>query len=394
MPKMPENVKMNASTETQTEIARLRDELRRGTRIIALSGLTSISAKSYVLSNLQAEINKTLVIITDSNRELETWENDLEFFNSKFQIPNSKLDEQSGIRNLESGILTLPSFEIDIYSAISPHAETLERRALALWNLSKNQPDFVLTSAKSLITKILSPKEMRKLGAALKRDEDFPLENLIEKLTASGYVREEPLKNVGEFSVRGGIVDVWSPDAENPVRLEFFGDTIDSIREFDAETQLSIRQLKEISIAPMREFAATPQDFKDWAFFAKERFADERFARNLKDRTQFAEEGETFNGWEFLLSLTNPRTSSLFDYLENCVLVIDEPTTIELHLGEFYENLSRRYAEICQVDEIGLEPDELFLSVEELRKNLDANRRIELRSLGLSASETDEDFTL
>ena len=57
--------------------------------------------------------------------------------------------------------------------------------------------------------------------------------------------------------MRGGIVDVWSPDAENPVRIEFFGDTVDSIREFDAETQLSTNQLKEISLAPMREFAAT-----------------------------------------------------------------------------------------------------------------------------------------
>ncbi|MEK7724541.1 MAG: hypothetical protein AAB336_09355, partial [Acidobacteriota bacterium] len=238
---------MNFSSETQTEFARLRDELKRGTRIISLSGLTSISAKSYLLSQLQAETKKTLVVITDSNRELETFENDLDFFQS--QTPNSK-----------TPILTIPSFEIDVYSRISPHAETLERRALALWYLSKNQPGFVLTSAKSLVTRILSPSEMQKLGVILKRDEDFAPEKLVEKLIASGYVREEPLKNVGEFSVRGGIVDVWSPDAENPLRIEFFGDTVDSIREFDAETQLSIGQLKEISLAPMREFAATPDD--------------------------------------------------------------------------------------------------------------------------------------
>lgn len=381
---------MNPSTETNNEIVRLRGELKRGTRIIALSGLTSISAKSYVLKQLQKELGKTLVIVTDSNRELETWEIDLEFWSRESGVEGREKDK-SAFR-LPPSAIVLPSFETDIYSAISPHAETLERRALALWNLSKAKSNFVLTSAKSLITKVLSPVEMQKLGANLKRDEDFPLEKLVEKLMAGGYVREEPLKNVGEFSVRGGIVDVWSPDAENPVRLELFGDTIDSIREFDADTQLSIGQLKEISLAPMREFAATPQDLKDWTFFAKDRFADARFARNLKDRTQFAEEGETFNGWEFLISLTNPRTSSLFDYLEDCVLVIDEPTTIELHLSEFYENLERRYAEISKVDEIGLEPNALFLSVAELRKNLDENRRIELRSLGLSASETDEDF--
>jgi transcription-repair coupling factor (superfamily II helicase) len=385
---------MIPATETRTEFSQLLSEINSGTKLVCLSGLTSISAKSYVLTELKKYTKKTLVIVTDSNRELETWENDLEFFDSKFQISNFKLNEekQSGILNLKSEILTIPSYETDVYSRISPHAETLGRRALALWNLLKQQPNFVLTSAKSLITKVLSPQEINKLGVVLVRDKDFSLDKLIEKLVACGYVREEPLKNIGEFSMRGGIIDVWSPDAENPVRIEFFGDTVDSIREFDAETQLSIAQLKEISIAPMREFSATPNDLKDWAFFAKDRFSDERFARNLKDRTQFAEEGETFNGWEFLINLTFPKTYSLFDYLKNSILVIDEPSTIELHLSEFYENLERRFAEICEIDEIGLEPNELFLTVEELRKKLDECKRIELRSLGISAGETDADF--
>lgn len=365
---------MNPSSETQNEISNLSREIKRGTKVISLSGLTSISAKSFILSKLQKEIGKTLVIVTDSNRELETWENDLEFFHS--------------------AIISLPSFEMDVYTAISPHAETLERRALALWQLSTQMPNFIVTSAKSLVTKLFSPLEMQNLGATLKRDEDFPPEKLVEKLTGCGYVREEPLKNIGEFSVRGGIIDVWSPDAENPVRIEFFGDTIDSIREFDAETQLSIGQLKEISLAPMREFSATPNDLKDWAFFAKDRFADEKFARNLKDRTQFAEEGETFNGWEFLINLLFPKNSSLFNYLKNCILVIDEPTVVELHLSEFYENLARRYAEISEVDEIGLEPKELFLTAEELRTNLGRFTRLELRALGKISSETDEDFSV
>jgi transcription-repair coupling factor (superfamily II helicase) len=370
---------MTPLTEIQPEILSLRDEIRRGTKVISLSGLTSISAKSFVLNKLQAETKKTFVIITDSNRELETWENDLVFF-------------QSPIANHQTPILTLPAFESDVYSSLSPHAETLEQRALALWNLSKSQPGFVITSAKSLITRVLPPAEMQKLGAVLKRDEDFPPEDLIEKLAAGGYAWEEPLQSVGDFSVRGGIVDVWSPDAENPVRIEFFGDTVDSIREFDTETQLSINQLKEISLAPMREFSANAKDLKDWAFFARERFADERFARNLKDRTQFADEGETFPGWEFLISLSMQRSASLFDYLKDGVLVIDEPSVIELHLSECYEGFERRFREINEIDEIGLAPDELFLSVEELREKLTRWPRIEIRALGRMAGETDEDF--
>jgi len=217
---------MNFAAETITEIARLREEIKRGTRVVSLSGLTSIAAKAFVFSELKQSAAQTFVIVTDSNKDSDTWECDLEFFSSRFQtsdskfkIQNSKLIE-SGVRNLESeiwnlksGILTLPSFESDIYANVSPHAETLEKRALALWNLTQTKPDFLILSAKSLITKTLAPNAVKSLGAHLKRDADFAPELLIEKLVASGYVREEPLKSVGELSVRGGILDVWSPDA-------------------------------------------------------------------------------------------------------------------------------------------------------------------------------------
>jgi transcription-repair coupling factor (superfamily II helicase) len=178
-----------------------------------------------------------------------------------------------------------------------------------------------------------------------------------------------------------------------PVRIEFFGDTVDSIREFDAETQLSTEQLKETSIAPMREFSATAKDFRDWTFFARERFADEKFTRTLKDRTQFAKEGEDFSGWEFLFPLVNPRESSVFDFLENYVLIFDEPSIIEQSLSAFYEKLDNRFVEITEAGEIGLEPQELFLSSEELRGKFSAQQRVELRALGRTAAKTDEEFS-
>jgi transcription-repair coupling factor (superfamily II helicase) len=370
---------MSFPAETKDELKALRDEIKRGTRVISLSGLTSIASKAFVLSRLQAETQKTFVVVTDSNKETETFECDLDFF-------------QSQIANRKSQISTLPAFDSDIYASVSPHAETLEKRALALWNLTRSKPDFLILPAKSLITKTLAPNEIKNLGAILKRDEDFPPEELIEKLVASGYVREEPIKNIGEFSVRGGILDVWSPTSDAPVRIEFFGDTVDSIREFDAETQLSIGQLKEISVAPMREFAATSRDFRDWSFFARERFADEKFTRALLDRTQFSDEGEDFSGWEFLFPLVQPRASSVFDFLSECVFVVDEPTIIENSLSGFYENLERHFAEIIEAGEIGLAPDELFLSGEDLRGKFEAKQRLELRALGRTAARTDEEF--
>ncbi len=369
---------MSFGIETSKEIERINEEVRLGSRVISLGGITSIAAKAFVLSRIQAETGKQFVIVTDSNKELEAWESDLDFW-----------------RNTnKSKIVSLPSFETDIYSGVSPHAETQEHRALALWRLAREKAGFVLLSAKSLITRTHSPAQVLELGAVLRRDEDFAPEKLVEKLVSAGYVREEPLSNIGQFSVRGGIVDVWSPDSPDPLRIEFFGDTVDSIRTFDAETQLSTEQLKEVLIAPMREFSASPLDLKDWSFFARETFTDERFARNLKDRTDFADEGETFSGWEFLFPLVKPFGGDIFDYLKDCIFVIDEPQLIEQHLSNIYETAERRLTEIMNADDIGLELHYLFLKPSELQKHLAEASRIELRSLGKIAAATDEEFAL
>src|SRR5438067_2815915 len=218
---------MAALPKSENEDVRLRDEIVRGTRVVSISGLTSIAAKALVLTRLQADTGKTFVVVSDSNPEMEAWTCDLEFFQSK-------------VENQKSKIISLPSFETDPYSGTSPHAETQERRALTLWYLTNEQPDFLVLPARSLISRVVPRQQIQALGGELKLNSDFPLENLLEKFVAAGYVREEPLNNIGQFSVRGGIVDVWSPNMANPVRLEFFGDTVDSIRAFDIDTQLSV----------------------------------------------------------------------------------------------------------------------------------------------------------
>ena len=363
------------------EFDKVKGEIEKGTRVISLSGLTSVAAKACLLTKLQAETRKNFAVVTESNAELETWQADLEFFQSDSQSPKSQ-------------IVSLPSFETDPYSGVSPHAETQERRALALWQLQHAKSDLVVLSARSLIQRTVTPEEIAALGCILIRDKDFAPEKLIETLFAGGYVREEPLFGPGQFSVRGGIVDVWSPDADAPVRIEFFGDTVESIRAFDPETQLSTGQLKEIAVAPMREFAVSTQDLKDWAFFARERFGDDKFHRNLKDRTDFADEGETFSGWEFLIPLTKPLGSTVFDHLSDCVFVIDEPAAVEHTLTGFYEHVSNNFDAITESGEVGLEPKDLFLTPEELRTGLETALSVELRALGRTAAGTDEEFSV
>jgi transcription-repair coupling factor (superfamily II helicase) len=372
------------------ELRRLVAEVRGGARVISVGGLTSGAARALVLAALQRETRMRLAVVVEASRNLEQWDRDLCFWSEALSRRGDNEGERGGAK---AEVLTLPASESDPYAGASPHAETLERRALTLWRLAQGQGDFVLLTARALARRTVKPEQLRAAGATLRRDEDHAPEELIELLLASGYVREDPIGAVGEFSLRGGILDVWSPGQERPVRVEFFGDTVDSIREFDPETQLSIAQLQRIEIVPMREYALGADDFRLWAELARERWADERYARALSDRTVYAEEGETFAGWEWLVPLVHSTPASAFDYLQReTVFVVDEPAALETFLGNTYETLSARYAEMEAADEIGLRPDELYLTAEELRAAVGSVPRVELRTLGRAAAATDERF--
>ena len=376
----------------QSALARVADsahdqlvaEIRRGTRVISISGLVSEPARAMALAALQRDTGKSFAIVTQSNRDLETWERDLRFWYCAL----------NGKDLSDKNVLLLPASESDPYAGSSPHAETLEQRALTLWQIARGAPDFVLLTARALARKTVAPAAIARGGAVLKRDEDHSPEELVEGLIASGYMREDPVGAIGEFSIRGGILDVWSPGRPAPVRIEFFGDTVESIREFDPETQLSTTQLATAEIAPMRELSVNSGDFRLWAEFARERWSDSRYSRALMDRTVFADEGESFTGWEWLVPLVVERNSTIFDYLKDTVFVIDEPAGIEAHLADVYQTLADRFAEADAADDIALAPEELYLTVETLREKLDATRRLELRTLGRAAAQTDQAIAL
>src|SRR5688572_8570688 len=128
---------MNASVRENGEVARLVREIRSGNRVVSISGLTSPAAKAYVLVQAQAAAAKSFVVVTDSNSTLDTFECDLDFWRAQTSgsVAESSGESRFSTRNLRSAILGLPSFETDVYSGVSPHAETEERRAMTLWRL-------------------------------------------------------------------------------------------------------------------------------------------------------------------------------------------------------------------------------------------------------------------
>ena len=395
---------LQATLQTVIDSAEFRsvlDQIRGGARIVSISGLVAAPGRALVLAALQRETDRQFALVVPAQRDLESWERDISFWYCALR----------GVSQCEDSVVILPASESDPYAGGSPHAETLERRALALWRLARSRQggmgispmdqaqdaratDFVLLTSRAMARRTITPDKILKAGTLVRRDEDHSPEELVDKLVAGGYVREDPVAAIGEFSMRGGILDVWPPGRDAPVRIEFFGDTVDSIREFDPETQLSTIQLTQVDIAPMRELIVRASDFREWASHARLRWGDERFTRSLRDRTVYADEGETFPGWEWLISLGRENDSCAFDYLKDAVLVIDEPVAVENFLASAFQTLADRFAENDAADDLGLRPEELYLNAEELRAQIDSRQRVELRALGRTSAKLDQELAL
>lgn len=365
------------------ELNRLAAEITAGRRVIVVSGLAGC-ARALALAAIEKKTRRRILFVTSSNREVEEFKPDLDFFYSSLNSTSSSYPR----------VLALPALEADPYDGTSPHAEVLEQRTLALFHALEGNTRILLTSVGALSERSLSPARLRSSTITLRAGDDMPPELIVDLLLASGYVREEPVGAVGEFSLRGGILDVFSPAHDAPHRVEFFGDTVDSIREFDPDSQRSVGRAKESVIVPMRELAARREDFMKWADLARRRWSDDRFKRDLRARLAHAERGEPFPGWEFLLPFALPLDASAFDYFKDFLFVIDEPAEIEKRAADLYSHLESRFAEADDAGEVALRPEEIFLKPEELRSKFESSLRIELRLLGREASLTDEQFQL
>ncbi|KXK02897.1 MAG: transcription-repair coupling factor [Acidobacteria bacterium OLB17] len=357
------------------------DEARSGSLVIPVSGLTSPSARAYFAARAFRELKRKVAFITASNAEAENYAAEIE----TFAAMNSEETPS---------VAQLPAFEGDPYSGTSPHAGTKETRALTLFGLANNAIDIVVLPVRSLLFRTPTPDEILELGITIKAGDWFEPADVRRKLIAAGYLFEDPVASQGQYSFRGGIVDIWPAGAEDPVRVEFFGDEVESLRSFDPETQRSVEHIAEVVVPPMREFSVSEKAFSEWANVAKSHWSDPKYGRNLADRNAFAKEGEDFSGWEYLLPLIRPLSATASDHLHGRILIFDEPSVIETTVRSLHQNLAARFEAVDSDGDIALDPKHLFLSGDELRDAMSEISRFELRSLGRTDAAVDSEFEI
>ena len=268
---------------------------------VNLTGLTATARAIYAVL-LQRLTDRPVVLLVDTNRTAEE-------LNETVTAIFEQLDTSSG----RGAPCVLPAHDVTPFDGLSPHADISEKRGIALWRMAAGTASIVVAPVGAALLKTATADFYKHLAWQIEVGDEFFLEDLELGLASVGYTRQEPVEMVGQFSVRGGIIDVFSPEAPYPVRIELFGDQVESIREFAPETQTSVRTLDETSLLPLSEYPVTAVDGDANPVLAA--------------------------GWEFSAIGGEARSHCLLEMLPNAIVVWNEPDVLRNEAGKFWERL-------------------------------------------------------
>ena len=217
-----------------------------------VSGLTP-AAKGFFAAAAVARDRVLLVVPTDADVEQVT--SDARFF----------LAALEGVSDADAAhlVVPFPSHEIDPYRGLSPHFDIASARARALHALSRGTARLTVASAAALLPRLSQPSRLGAAGLTLRPGDEISPVDLGDRLAAAGYTRQDPTDEPGEFSVRGGVVDFYPAGARHPIRLEFIGDNIESLRTYDPGTQRSIEPIDQAHVEPLTELLFAGDDAVD-----------------------------------------------------------------------------------------------------------------------------------
>ncbi len=347
------------------------NDIRAGQKASEVSELWGAS-KALFLSALWRESKRPLVIVTATEEEAEALAEDLKFFagiKAPFTAESAENAEKKGTEQ----ILLLPPWGVLPFEADSPDSRTVGERMRFLYNLISGTPGIYIVPATSLMQKLppweLFADSVKTISAGVKIDPD----SLLAALVATGYESASLVTRVGEFSRRGGIIDFFSPLHQNPVRMEFFGDTIESMREFDVETQRSIGQIREAVILPVRELIIDQKGI-------------ERFAQRVNNASLVEDirQGIVSPGAEFLAPFFYDM-ENLFRYLpEDSLIALIEPDDLKKETEEQTAKIEAGREEEKEEGRLLPEVSEIYLASKDIEAALSNFSVVNLRLLAVA----------
>jgi transcription-repair coupling factor (superfamily II helicase) len=300
----------------------LPDALKRPGRI-ALSGLLEGQDALVLPQIVAAAESRGVVRVCRDEQHLSAFEEQLAFFAPELEV------------------LRYPAWDCLPYDRVSPSADILSRRLATLARLTEGlaQPFVLLTTVNAVLQRTV-PKTLLAQGAFFaKPGMRISGEAIQAFMVDNGYSRVGTVVDSGEFAVRGGLIDIFPSGFDNPVRLDFFGDTLESIRSFDAQSQRTLVQLKELRLSPANEVLLAKSALAQFRTSYAQAFG----GMDLNDPLyESITNGRRYQGMEHWLPLFQPDLGTLFDYVKDAVWFLSNEVKASMHarheqIAEYYD---------------------------------------------------------
>jgi len=271
-------------------------------------------------------------------------------------------------------VLRLPAHDVLPFENLSPHAEIQEARAATLWKIATGQAKLVIAPLEAACMRLFPRDFYAGLALEIKRGEEYDTEMLLAHLLTVGYTRVDVVEMPGQVTLRGGIVDVFSPESDRPVRIDFFGDEVETMRKFDPDTQRSSTPVDEATLLPLTETPIT-EKLLNAVHLRLVRGGSAGAAleggeepAELQNRVGTA---TIFPGWEFFSAVAGA-TSNLFDLMGSYTRVFVEEPAMVKNQGERWWNKIEQRHERSAIGSL-ITPGDIYLSpwdVEEIVRGL------------------------
>jgi len=374
-----------ADLENSVPFGRVRRHLSAGSGRRRVSGLTFTARALYMPLFARAADAPSLILVAD-NKAAEA-----------LHAAILATCELTGALAADS-VLRLPAHDVLPFENLSPHPEILETRAATLWKIATGTARLVIAPVEAACMRLFPRDHYAALALRLRCGDEVLPEMLVEHLLSVGYTRVDVVEMPGQVTLRGGILDAYSPEMDRPVRIEFFGDEIESIRRFDPETQRSASTLDEALLLPLTE---TPVTEKSLAAI------NARLTRSGTDAGAALDGGEEpaellstvhssestyshtleatiFPGWEFFAPVAPAAAQTnltLLDLLGPTARVFREEPAMVKNQGERWWNKVEQRHERSGIGSL-VRPEDIYISPWDLDDRLRSFSGCDLDQLG------------
>lgn len=333
--------------------------------VIRLAGLKGAARAFFIARHLQHTPQPTLCVLP-SDKQAETFAADLRFFIGQDLAPRVRY---------------YPAWDVSVADGLSPNSEVVAAQIEGLYDALSVATPILVTSAQALLQRLLPQEEFITATFRLRTGDELPLSAFVDYCLQWGYRRVPLVEEKGEISVRGGIVDLFPPLARHPLRVEFLGDNIETMRSFDPASQRSLDTCEEVMVLPMRFFSVARLQAA-WRTIEEALEAGDIPHREQQRIIENLKSGLPFPGVEFFLPYLYPDLEHLGEYLPRGTVVWAlDPAEQESASATFWEQLESRVAAARETGRFVPPPERYYLPVKQAVDGRAAFLTVEVQGL-------------